>query len=156
MNLRRRGLAAGRCLFVILVLALLSFLFSACEINSVECDQKCIDFWMDGPIVNDSCGLAGDSTCLVSRRIPHPDSAAKLKPVVIAVHGYTASTAEWEEFRAYAEDSLHTANVSKVLLGGHGVDIDGFQSSSWQEWGKPILEEYDSLSAKGYQNISFA
>ncbi len=130
--------------------------FAACQINSVECDQECIDFWLDGASVNDSCSLPGNKTCLVSRRIEAPDSATRVKPVVIAVHGYTASTFEWEEYREYAEDSLKTVNVSRVLLGGHGRDIDVFQSSNWAEWGKPILEEYDSLVSKGYENINFA
>lgn len=129
---------------------------AACQINSVECDQKCIDFWLDGSTRNDSCGLPGNKTCLVSRRFEAPDSATRVKPVFIAVHGYTASTFEWEEFREYAEDSMGSVNVSRVLLGGHGRDIDVFQSSSWAEWGKPILEEYDSLRSKGYENINFA
>ncbi len=131
-------------------------LASACQINQVTCDQKCIDTWMDGAFVNDTCGLPGNKTCLVSRRTDAPDSATLAKPVIIAIHGYTASTFEWEEFRAHTEDTVKTVNVSKVLLGGHGRDIDEFQSSTWAEWGKPILEEYDSLKAKGYKNISFA
>jgi carboxylesterase len=137
----------------------LAVLASACQINQVECDQECIDFWMDGPVVNDACSQPGNDDCLVSKRIKDPDSLTKSQPVLIAVHGYTASTYEWLEFREFAEDSLRVdsaVNVSMVLLGAHGLDIDVFQSSSWQEWGKPILEEYDSLRAKGYRNISFA
>lgn len=147
MTLRTFGWAAAGA--VLLALA-------ACQINSVECDQECIDFWLDGATINDSCSLPGNKTCLVSRRIENPDSATRVKPVFIAVHGYTASTFEWEEFREFAEDSLKTVNVSRVLLGAHGLDIDVFRSSGWEEWGKPILEEYDSLVAKGYENINFA
>jgi carboxylesterase len=130
--------------------------FAACQIDSVECDQECINFWLDGSTINDTCGLPGNKTCLVSRRFENPETTTLAKPVIIAVHGYTASTFEWEEFREYAEDSLKSVNVSRVLLGGHGRDIDVFKASSWEEWGRPILAEYDSLVSKGYENISFA
>ncbi|MDB5106825.1 MAG: esterase/lipase-like protein [Fibrobacteres bacterium] len=138
---------------------LMLILAAACQINQVECDQKCVDFWMDGPLVNDSCGLEGNLNCRVSTRIESPDSLDLAKPVVIAVHGYTASTYEWKEYRTYAEDTARgfgTVNVSMVLLGGHGRDIDAFQSSTWREWGRPILEEYHALDSLGYKNISFA
>lgn len=147
MNLRISGWAAACA--VILTIA-------ACQINSVECDQECVNFWLDGSTRNDTCGLPDNKTCLVSRRFTTPNSATLAKPVFIAVHGYTASTFEWEEFREYAEDSMKSVHVSRVLLGAHGRDIDAFQSSSWEEWGRPILEEYDSLRSKGFENINFA
>jgi carboxylesterase len=137
-----------------LVLAL-----AACQLVDVECDKQCQDFWLDGATVNDPCSQLGNKDCLVSRRIEGPDSAARANPVIIAVHGYTASTYEWEEFRRYAEDTSHafgSPNVSLVLLGGHGLDIDEFRTSSSADWGKPIIEEYDSLRALGYSDINFA
>jgi carboxylesterase len=129
---------------------------AACQINSVECDKKCVDFWLDGSTRNDSCSIPGNKSCLVSRRFEAPDSATLKTPVIIAIHGYTATTFEWMELRDYVRDSGLSVNVSRVLLGGHGRDIDVFQASTWSEWGKPILEEYDSLVSKGYQNINFA
>jgi carboxylesterase len=137
-----------------LVLAL-----AACQLVDVECDKECQDFWLDGATVNDPCSEPGNRDCLVSRRFEAPDSAQKAKPVIIAVHGYTASTYEWAEFRRYAEDTARDSggvNVSLVLLGGHGRDIDEFRSSSSAEWGQPIVEEYDSLVALGYTDIHFA
>ncbi|MEO6095214.1 MAG: esterase [Fibrobacteria bacterium] len=132
---------------------------SACQLVDVECDQECQEFWLDGATVNDPCSEPGNKDCLVSHRFGNPDNGQKANPVIIAVHGFTASTYEWEEFRHYAEDSSHdsgSVNVSLVLLGGHGLDIDVFRSSSSAEWGKPIVEEYDSLRALGYQDINFA
>ncbi|MDQ3001107.1 MAG: esterase [Fibrobacterota bacterium] len=129
----------------------------ACQINKVECDQECLDFWMDGPIKDDSC--VTDSTCRVSVRIPKPDSAQKKTPVVLLVHGYTASTYEWKEYKAYLQDTAKVegkVNTSMILLGGHGLNIDEFRESTWKEWGKPLLEEYDSLRAKGFEKISIA
>lgn len=129
----------------------------ACQINKVECDQECLDYWMDGPSKDDPC--VADSSCRVSVRIPEPDSIEKKTPVVLLVHSYTASTYEWEEYKAYLQDSAKVpvkVNTSMILLGGHGLNIDEFRESSWKEWGKPLLEEYDSLQAKGFEKISIA
>ncbi|GEM_PF-323698 len=135
-------------------------LLGACQINDVKCDKECMDGWMDyGGSFRDSCAEDTNTHCLVSKRLSAPTSADLGKPVIIAVHGFTASTYEWEEFRNFAEDTAKSnpgALVSLVLLGGHGRDIDSFQSSTWRDWGRPILSEYDSLVAKHFSNISFA
>jgi carboxylesterase len=137
----------------------LVLILAACQLVDVECDKECQDFWLDGVNVDDPCSEPSNKDCLVSRRFETPESALKAKPVIIAVHGFTASTYEWEEFRRYAEDTAHafgSVNVSLVLLGGHGLDIDEFRASSSAEWGKTIVEEYDSLRARGYTDINFA
>lgn len=145
------GMAAGMALLIL----------GACEINTVECNKECMDgLWMDSGLNPDSCGIDTNKTCLVSHRFAAPiDSDKAGKDVIIAIHGFTASTYEWREFKAFAEDSA-TGNgrtlVSLVLLGGHGVSDDAFQGSTWQDWGNPILTEYDSLVSLGYKNISFA
>jgi carboxylesterase len=135
--------------------------FVGCEINTPDCDQECQDgFWMDSGLRSDPCGDTTNTTCLVSRRFPAPDSGQANKHVIIAVHGFTASTYEWREFKTFAEDD--TANghgnilVSLVLLGGHGINLDAFQNSGWKDWGAPIMEEYGALKSRGYKNISFA
>lgn len=134
-------------------------ILGACQINDVTCDKECVDGWMDhGGRFRDSCADDANTHCLVSRRFANPAPGVLDTPVIIAVHGFTASTYEWEEFQKYA-DTVTThkrALVSLVLLGGHGRDIDTFQSSTWRDWGRPILAEYDSLVAKHYTNISFA
>ncbi len=139
----------------------LSLLVAACQIVETQCDKECQDdAWLDSGLSPDSCGFDSNKTCLVSRRVPAlSDSEKAALPVVVAVHGYTASTYEWEEFRNYAEDTgkAHAkVRVSLVLLGGHGLSLDAFLSSSWKSWGVPILSEYDSLAKQGYKNISFA
>jgi carboxylesterase len=133
-----------------------------CEINDSECNRECQDgFWMDSGLSEDPCGDTTNTTCLVSRRFPAPtDSDKANKHVIIAVHGFTASTYEWQEFKTFAEGD--TANghgrmlISLVLLGGHGVNLDAFQKSGWKDWGAPIMAEFDSLKSRGYKNISFA
>ncbi len=97
------------------------------------------DDWMDSPKTHDTASLVS--------QLP-PDTG---KPVFIACHGYTATTYEWQEFRTYAE--LRGALVSLVLLGGHGRDLETFRNSTWQDWGKPIVDEYNALSQKGYTDI---
>ncbi len=120
---------------------------------------------MDGPDITDPSftnllGQMADSSVRVSTRFTSPDSATRARPVVIAVHGYTASTFEWIEFAEFAEAVTDTAGgiplVSRVLMGGHGSNIEAFTESTWREWGAPILAEYDSLTAMGYTNLSLA
>jgi carboxylesterase len=138
------------------LLAAAAVLIVACQINDVECDKECQEYWMDGANVNDS--LYNDPSHRVAQRYPAPDSALLKKPVIIAVHGFTASTFEWSELWDWAEQrrlaGMDTTLVSLVLLGGHGRDIGDFQASTWHDWGKPILAEYDSVVAKGYTHIS--
>lgn len=145
-------------------------LLAACELNSVECDAECQDAWMDGA-PNDSSrdGLDSYHYYRVSRRDDSiPQAVKDTIPVIIAAHGYSASTFEWLEFRQFVGDDIPfvagrtdtlanpQALVSLVLLGGHGQDIEDFRRSSWQDWGKPILAEYQALVAQGYKNISIA
>ena len=131
-------------------------LFTACVVNETECDAECRELWMDGPRHNDT----GSLDTLVSRFYrPPANSADSARPVIIAIHGYTASTFEWREFRVWAESAQgggDSLRVSSVLLGGHGRDLEDFRKSKWEDWGRPILEEYDTLAALGYRNISFA
>lgn len=110
------------------------------------------DTWLDHPDVTDP--FVTDSTLLVSMRTGlTPGDRAR--PVIIGVHGFTASTYEWAEFRSVAESSSDVL-VSLVLLGAHGRSVDEFENSTWRDWARPILAEYDALIAQGYTNISLA
>lgn len=92
---------------------------------------------------------------LVSRYIPHPTDAQKNVPVIIAAHGYSATTFEWDEFRNYA-DASGTFYVSQVLLGGHGTSYAVFKNSSWETWQQSIKDEYRKLDSLGFKNIYLA
>jgi carboxylesterase len=139
--------------------AALLVLGSGCQLVETKCDAECLADWVDGGNHVDPC-LDTANRCQVSARIPEPTEAEKESlGVIIAVHGYTASSAEWSEFADFASDTgteFPKVRVSRVVLGGHGRDLDAFQSSTWQAWGAPILEEYDSLAARGFKHISFA
>lgn len=79
------------------------------------------------------------------------------KPIILLAHGYTATTYEWDDFARYIDQNAKGAvRYSQVLLGGHGRSLKEFQTSNWQDWGKPILDEYQALVAKGFTNISLA
>ena len=117
------------------------------------------------PDINNATMLDGDQIFdpslynpelyLVSVAIADPSEIQKNTPVIIAVHGYSATTFEWDEFRTYC-DPKSDVLVSQVLLGGHGRTYEEFKSSTWEDWQEPIMTEYNALRAKGYTNISFA
>lgn len=92
---------------------------------------------------------------LISEYIGNPTDLQKNTPVIIAAHGYTATTFEWDEFRKYA-DMKGTFYVSQVLLGGHGRSYADFKASSWEDWQSSIKEEYIKLSNLGYKKIYLA
>jgi len=134
--------------FTLLVVLLL--VLSACsktpDINNAT--------MLDGDQIFDP-SLYNPELYLVSVGIANPSAAQKNTPVVIAVHGYDATTFEWNEFRSYC-DAKANVLVSQVLLGGHGRTYEEFKNSTWEDWQEPIMTEYDALRAKGYTNISFA
>jgi len=124
----------------------------------------CLSACSKSPDINNATMLDGDqifdpslynpAKYLVSVAIANPVTAQKNTPVVIAVHGYSATTFEWDEFRTYA-DSKANVLVSQVLLGGHGRTYEEFKKSTWEDWEEPIMTEYNALHAKGYTNINF-
>jgi carboxylesterase len=131
-------------------LVILSLFFSACS---------------GSPIIDNSTMLDGDQIFdpsiyhpekyLVSQAIPIPNATQKNTPVIIAVHGYSATTFEWDEFRTYSDANADIL-ISQVLLGGHGRTYEQFKNATWRDWQDPIMTEYNALREKGYNNISFA
>jgi carboxylesterase len=109
---------------------------------------------LDGDQIFDP-SLYNPELYLVSVGIANPSAVQKNTPVVIAVHGYDATTFEWNEFRSYCNAKANVL-VSQVLLGGHGRTYEEFKNSTWEDWQEPILTEYNALRAKGYTNINFA
>jgi carboxylesterase len=110
------------------------------------------DHWMDSPLTEDPS--LSDPSFRLSTRLPEPSPADLDTPVIVAVHGFGASTYEMVELRDYAED--RGAYVSLVLLGGHGRSIDAWVETDERDWGAPIVEELKALDALGYRDISVA
>jgi len=109
---------------------------------------------LDGDQIFDP-SLYNPERYLVSVAINNPSEIQKNTPVVIAVHGYSSTTFEWNEFRTYC-DAKTNILVSQVLLGGHGRTYEDFKKSTWENWQEPIITEYNALRTKGYTNINFA
>jgi carboxylesterase len=119
----------------------------------LSCDKEppITDAMLDGDLVFDP-SLYQPEKYLVSARLPNPSAADLEKHVIIAAHGYTATTFEWQEFADWSKDSSYM--VSQVLLDGHGRSYKDFKASTWQDWIKPIMQEYEKLLALGYTKIS--
>ena len=111
------------------------------------------DSMLDGDVIFDP-SLYDSAKYLVSIAIENPTTAQINTPVLIAAHGYSASTFEWDDFRAYS-DTKGGILISQVLLGGHGRTYEDFKNSTWKDWQLSIIDEYNALKAKGYNNINF-
>lgn len=108
---------------------------------------------LDGTQINDS-SLTYPDRFLLSAALPNPSPSDLAKPVIICVHGFSATTFEWIEFRDYSKAYASDYLTSLVLLGGHGRDYTDFKAASWEDWQTPIITEYEKLVALGYTNIS--
>jgi carboxylesterase len=131
------------------IIILIAVGFTACN-KTPDID----DSMLDGEKIFDP-SLYDSAKYLVSVRIENPTTAQINTPVIIAAHGYSATTFEWDDFRAYA-DAKGDILVSQVLLGGHGRSYDDFKNASWSDWQASIIDEYKALRKKGYNNINFA
>ena len=109
--------------FRFLFICSLALFFSACAQQATFQPGTMDDTHILDPSLN-------DPTYKVSERT-HLDPT---KPVIIAVHGYTASTYEWQEFLNYADGRathpIHDVYVSLVLLGGHGRSLSTFRDTT--------------------------
>lgn len=136
-------------LFIYLTLSIC--LFTACKKSEkLPPIDNAID--LDGTTINDS-SLTHPEKFLLSVANPSPTIEDKSTPVFIAVHGFTATTFEWLEFKNFVKNNGN-ALISVVLLGGHGRDYSDFKKATWEDWQAPIITEYNALRALGYTNIS--
>lgn len=146
--------------FLKLVLALLIII----TVNSCNDNPTITEDMLDGNVIFDP-SIYKPEEYLVSYYNTNPTEEEKQLPVVIAIHGYSASTFEWNEFKEfinkYNQNSSQNPLVSKilvsqVLLGGHGRTYADFKNATWQDWQTSIKEEYNRLVSLGYKNINFA
>lgn len=128
-----------------IIIFLVGIAILSCGKNPVINDEM-----LDGDILFDA-SIYDPASFLVSQS--SPSTADLNKPVLVAAHGYTASTFEWQEFKDWA-DTQGDILVSQVLLGGHGTDYDTFKESTWEDWKAPILDEYTRLTDLGFTNIN--
>jgi carboxylesterase len=129
-------------------------IYSICLLAAIvfSCSEPDItDQMLDGSVVFDPTIYKPDSV-LVSAKYPNPTAQDLEKHVILAIHGYSATTFEWKEFSDWSANEPYL--VSQVLLGGHGSDYETFKASNWQDWSASIKTEYEKLIAQGYQKIS--
>jgi len=109
---------------------------------------------LGGGVIMDS-SLTDPAAYRISVSQPTPTAAQAQIPVIICCHGYSASTFEWNEFRAWS-GSTGKYYIDQVLLAGHGTTYAAFQASTWRDWESSIIDEYNLLVSEGYKNINFA
>ena len=132
-----------------IIILLISLCILSCNRSPSITDQD-----LDGNVLFD-LSLYQPEKYLVSAYKPNPSDQEKQIPVLIAAHGYSASTFEWDELRKYADSVKSGILISQVLLGGHGRTYQDFKNSTWRDWQASILLEYKKLVQAGYTNISF-
>ena len=105
---------------IYLPILLITVLLGACSKEPTD-----LDGLLDGDIIMDA-SLYHPENFLVSAKYPNPSPDDLNKHVLIAIHGYSASTFEWQEFQDYS-DTLGPYRVSQVLLDGHGRTYEDFK-----------------------------
>jgi carboxylesterase len=101
-------------------------------IVSYSCSDPAItDDLLDGNVILiRHYTIPNNSWCL---KTPNPTASDLDKHIILAVHGYSASTFEWQEFADWSAPSS-SYRISQVLLDGHGRDYESFKASTWQDW----------------------
>lgn len=125
-----------------------AFIFSGCSLDK----SKLTDDLLDGEIIFDA-SIYKPEEFLVSAKYPNPTAADLNRHILIAVHGYSASTFEWQEFQDWTGENK-PYRVSQVLLGGHGRTYEDFKNATWRDWSSAIATEYEKLEELGYTKIS--
>ena len=136
---------------ILLLIFVIGLLTSCKKSDSLPPIDNFID--LDGTTINDSSILYPEKF-LISKAYPSYSFIDKSKPVLIAVHGFSATTFEWLEYKDFLKTQSDVL-ISLVLLGGHGRDYSDFKKATWEDWQKPIIEEYNALKDLGFTNISF-
>jgi carboxylesterase len=136
-----------KILYRLWIICLLGIAFNGCnKTPAIE------DHMLDGGIVFDP-SINNPEEFLISAKYPNPTASDLEKHIIIAAHGYTASTFEWSEFREWSQDPNY--RISQLLLDGHGRDYESFKASKWEDWLRALTREYELLESLGYQKISF-
>jgi carboxylesterase len=136
-------------LIILLMIAGILLMFSGCKKSpSIPAGD------LGGGVIFDP-SLYNPKAYLVSAANPNPTPTDAQRPVIIACHGYTATTFEWDELRTWSAANPNYF-ISQVLLAGHGATYADFKNSTWHDWQSSIANEYNKLVADGYKNIDFA
>ena len=133
----------------ILIGAISLLLFAGCK----KTPNISADYLGGGAMFDSS--IYNPQNYLVSASNPNPNRRGSTKAGDHCIHGYTASTFEWNEFRSWSAGRTDYY-ISQVLLEGHGTTYADFKKSTWHDWQSSIKTEYTKLVNAGYKNINFA
>lgn len=133
------------------ILKTVSICLSILLIVACSATPEITDEMLDGDVIFDP-SLYSPEDYLVSAKYPAPTQEDLKKHVLIAAHGYSASTFEWDELMEWSADSSY--RISSVLLDGHGRTYEDFRASKWEDWRAAIIREFELLEDLGYTKIS--
>ena len=94
-----------------------------------------------------------DPNARISTRIPSPSIEQQSQTVCVLVHGFSASSFEFDAFKKSILEKDPNVFFSSIVLGGHGRNYDAFKNATYEEWLAPIVSELTALTSKGYTNI---
>tara|TARA_B100001121_G_scaffold308332_1_gene332082 strand:+ start:30118 stop:31047 length:930 start_codon:yes stop_codon:yes gene_type:complete len=109
------------------------------------------DDWLESEDTID--GAISDLNARISTRIKDPTTQQQSQTVCVLVHGFSASSFEFEAFKKSILEKDSNAFFSSIVLGGHGRNYDAFKNATYEDWLAPIVTELTALSSKGYTNI---
>ncbi|MGE3725342.1 MAG: alpha/beta hydrolase [Candidatus Sericytochromatia bacterium] len=81
-----------------------------------------------------------------------PSALQQKSPVLITVHGFSATPFETHYLLAELLDKHPDWQGARVMLGAHGSAISEFRTASWQDWQSPLEQELSALQRLGYAN----
>ena len=85
---------------------------------------------------------------------PKPFTIEAGKRAVLLLHGFTGNTNDVKRLGKYLSDRNYT--VHAPLYKGHGGDPDTLVKSSPADWWNSVIEGYDVLRERGYEEIAVA
>lgn len=109
------------------------------------------DHWLESEGTIDIA--ISDSNARISTRIKDPTTQQQLQTVCVLVHGFSATSFEFEAFKKSILEKDSNAFFSSIVLGGHGRNYDAFKNATYEDWLAPIVTELTALASKGYTNI---
>ncbi len=107
------------------------------------------DDWMDSPHTQDPA-----LTNPAYRLSQHPKHPRRKDPVMVLVHGFSASTYEFDAFKTAVTAIAPTMQWSTILMGGHGRNYHAFKDATCDDWQAPLVEEVNALIQLGYTRIT--
>lgn len=109
----------------------ITLLFGVLFLASCSNEPTITDSLLDGDVIFDP-SINNPEGYYISAKYPSPTQEDLDKHIIIAIHGYTATTFEWKEFVDWTNSTFNDTGsyrISQVLMGAHGTTYDDFKAS---------------------------